>query len=642
MKINPDRLLDVGVGFGRWGIITREFCDVWNGRMARDKWNVRVEGVEGFAPSIDDYHQYFYNKIHLGDFLKLMPELEEKWNVVVFDDVLEHFEKEDAVRILNWALDHSDYVLVNIPLGSSREQEFVYENSYEKLLSVWEPEDFQNYHLCRSALSMDYNHRPFGSFVLSYNDPKDLSDSLFSANSTSIDTSLKASHFERTNSEFLSLQQHVSMLTAELETIRGSRGYRILHWLQDSRFSPFIKHILRWLMPERGGILRAIFNPGDIRKKIVSVPTKESVNSLTTNKPASGSSIIDVTKTNTPQKMQSKESEFSITEQEWLENPNNPLYPLSVQHPNWLGIHHAAEQLFSSLYDLEDTLDEDCGLHYARLFAEARCPAVVIQGFPFSYIYLINGLKKVAPKIPIFVIWHGSFMQAGENTDWYGFNQVDQLCRSNIVKKWGFVKKGMAEIVAKTGVRTGFVMNYIRQIPERPSTPLSGGPFLGMWAIEPIWRKLPYAMLAAITQIPNAHVFCVGQNQRAKEFAHYFNLDVKFHDLLPYPEVLKKLAQMDLNLYITMSETSGMVPLESFSVGAPCLYGPNTHYFEDYPYLLSRLMVNYPDRSEVISSYIDRALAERDQIVKAYIEYAPGYNDRARKLLEEFLEIDID
>lgn len=95
------------------------------------------------------------------------------------------------------------------------------------------------------------------------------------------------------------------------------------------------------------------------------------------------------------------------------------------------------------------------------------------------------------------------------------------------------------------------------------------------------------------------------------------------------------LSRMHLNLYVTLSECSPMLPLESLAVGVPCLFGPNSHLFEDHAYLHSRLVVPYPDRSDVIAHMIKQALAEREQIIAEYIVYAPKYNRYCRQLLSD-------
>jgi hypothetical protein len=80
------------------------------------------------------------------------------------------------------------------------------------------------------------------------------------------------------------------------------------------------------------------------------------------------------------------------------------------------------------------------------------------------------------------------------------------------------------------------------------------------------------------------------------------------------------------------------LPLESLSQGSPCLFGPTSHYFLDEEYLHSRLVVPYPDNSLTIARYIQQALNERDQIIRAYVAYAPDYNRRAFQMLSDFLE----
>ena len=62
-RIQPTKILDVGVGFGKWGILCREFIEVWNGRTHSMNWKLQIDGVEIFAPNIEEYHKFFYSNI---------------------------------------------------------------------------------------------------------------------------------------------------------------------------------------------------------------------------------------------------------------------------------------------------------------------------------------------------------------------------------------------------------------------------------------------------------------------------------------------------------------------------------------------------------------------------------------------------
>ena len=50
----PLRILDVGVGFGKWGHLFREYTDINEAehdpaRYARENWRVQIDGIEGFG-----------------------------------------------------------------------------------------------------------------------------------------------------------------------------------------------------------------------------------------------------------------------------------------------------------------------------------------------------------------------------------------------------------------------------------------------------------------------------------------------------------------------------------------------------------------------------------------------------------------
>lgn len=313
---------------------------------------------------------------------------------------------------------------------------------------------------------------------------------------------------------------------------------------------------------------------------------------------------------------------------------------IAIVHPEWIGVRKSTEELFKYILYLKDNIDEKNANRTVQLIAASRCRRIVLSGFPFRYQLLVDGIHKQKLNIRIFVIWHASFLQSNEEFNWRSFKIVHDLCKRGLISKWGFVKKGMAEDLAQTGIETGFIMNYVRSVPDRASVHKNGGPHIGLWAVAPIWRKSPYAMMAAAARIPKAKLLVVGQNDRARRFGDILGLHATYLDKpIPSDEISSVLGGMHLNLYVTLSECAPMLPLESLAAGVPCLMGPNSHYFEDHSYLYSRLVVPFPDRSDIIAQYIERALAEREQIVDAYIRYAPDYNRRAQQSLYDFLEI---
>jgi predicted SAM-dependent methyltransferase len=76
------------------------------------------------------------------DFIK---ETDNRYDLINCGDVIEHFEKKDALEFIDLCLKKSKYVLINIPIGNNWHQEAVNNNEYEKHKSIWTNSEFKNY-----------------------------------------------------------------------------------------------------------------------------------------------------------------------------------------------------------------------------------------------------------------------------------------------------------------------------------------------------------------------------------------------------------------------------------------------------------------------------------------------------------------
>lgn len=164
-KINPKSVLDIGVGFGRWGILCREFLDVWEGRVFRDSWVTEIDGIEVFEKNIDDYHRNFYNNIFIGDAFELVNSKLKKYDLIIMGDVLEHFDKEKGEALLKRCIQYGNNVLLNVPLGEQWDQDALYDNEYECHRSTWTEEELDKLPYVRKKILKDYINREFATYV---------------------------------------------------------------------------------------------------------------------------------------------------------------------------------------------------------------------------------------------------------------------------------------------------------------------------------------------------------------------------------------------------------------------------------------------------------------------------------------------
>lgn len=134
----PSRLLDLGIGFGLYGGVVREWID-----QGVQPWKSYLVGVEVFGaygnPMWDLYDLVFVESIE--DYLARPA---EQFDCILLTDVIEHFTREQGVPILSTLAERlapGGHLIVGTP-GAFFEQGAVYGNEYERHRSLWSGDDF--------------------------------------------------------------------------------------------------------------------------------------------------------------------------------------------------------------------------------------------------------------------------------------------------------------------------------------------------------------------------------------------------------------------------------------------------------------------------------------------------------------------
>lgn len=149
VQYRPQSILELGVGFGKWGYLFREYAEITqsfddHARYNRDHWKVRIDGIEGYEPYITPAHRHIYSNIYVGDFCKIIKTAAE-YDVIFMGDVIEHVPKEKAFELLDDCLARAKKaVILTTPLGFA-EQGSACGNEFERHQSGWSIEDFKRY-----------------------------------------------------------------------------------------------------------------------------------------------------------------------------------------------------------------------------------------------------------------------------------------------------------------------------------------------------------------------------------------------------------------------------------------------------------------------------------------------------------------
>jgi hypothetical protein len=128
VRERPATILDVGAGYGKYGVLAREFVEP-----------ARLDGMDANPPRYAVYDHFYEGDIrHLAE---IMPPDPSRYDLALFIETIEHLEKEEGWNVLAQIARRSRRVLVSSPWGF-RPQE-VPGQPFESHRSGWTPLDFR-------------------------------------------------------------------------------------------------------------------------------------------------------------------------------------------------------------------------------------------------------------------------------------------------------------------------------------------------------------------------------------------------------------------------------------------------------------------------------------------------------------------
>lgn len=149
-QVRPKSVLDIGVGFGKYGMLIRDLLDISGERYAKEMWQGRIDGIEGYAGYRNAIHDYIYDKIYYGKAEDVLKEIETTYDLALMIDILEHFERAEGEKVLEDALQKCRMLLISVP-AIPTPQTYL-DNELETHKCAWEAKDFLRYDVLISGI----------------------------------------------------------------------------------------------------------------------------------------------------------------------------------------------------------------------------------------------------------------------------------------------------------------------------------------------------------------------------------------------------------------------------------------------------------------------------------------------------------
>ena len=316
---------------------------------------------------------------------------------------------------------------------------------------------------------------------------------------------------------------------------------------------------------------------------------------------------------------------------------------LGICHPEWIEVRNSTiDTSGENVLELKEQYNDVEAKMIAQEIINAGKRMVFFSAFAYGWEKIIKALKEIDDSVEIRIVIHGSNSLLSEPYDWDVYKIMLDLYNEKKVDKLCFVKKSLYEFYKEKGYNCLFLMNdvvvedkeiYINK-KKRSKDKLK----IGLYSSGDRWVKNTYNQLSAISLFDNAELDCVPKNDKIETMANYYNIELNGNNQnIPREEMYKKLANNDINLYVTFTECAPLIPLESMELGTLCITGNNHHYFQGTE-LEKYLVVNRVDDIMEIYSKINYALENKEKIFKLYKEWKKSYSKEVKENRKKFFE----
>ncbi|MGE5424948.1 MAG: hypothetical protein ACM3N9_06270 [Syntrophothermus sp.] len=142
IRTRPDKLLDIGIGFGKYGYLSREYLELWDEKGFYGSRKYTIDGIEAFEAYVTPLHRLIYDDIFIGNALDVLPGLQKHYDLILLVDVFEHFTESEGWHLLDLCMQKADNIIISVPKDLSL-QEDVFGNPFETHKYPWKEKDFK-------------------------------------------------------------------------------------------------------------------------------------------------------------------------------------------------------------------------------------------------------------------------------------------------------------------------------------------------------------------------------------------------------------------------------------------------------------------------------------------------------------------
>ena len=310
-----------------------------------------------------------------------------------------------------------------------------------------------------------------------------------------------------------------------------------------------------------------------------------------------------------------------------------------LYNPTWLGVANSAKGLFENTVPLEQVFGNKNINKIVQTIIKSNIKKIIFSQIVDGWTNILKNIRTENKNIKIQVIWHANNFEVLSDYTWGLNKEVLNLYNNNYIDCFAFVKQNMVDFYNNCGYKSLHLINNVKTSAIRKKIQKNNNKIkVGIYNANTRELKNVYSQMSSLKLIDNATLDIVPTNPAILDFLEIINLNYSsLDDFIPTDELLERLQHNDVNLYITFTECSPMLPLESFEMGVPCLVGNNNDYFTNTE-LGEYVIVSREDDPEYIKEKILLCIENKEKIMKLYYKWKKDFDIKCKEKVQHFID----
>jgi len=284
----------------------------------------------------------------------------------------------------------------------------------------------------------------------------------------------------------------------------------------------------------------------------------------------------------------------------------------------------------------------------------------MINGIPPGSEEMIRDVVTYSPKTKIALIYHGTPVETpGDMIVGKALSDLMGMAKTGHLHQLGFVKLGLAEMFEELGIMNTYTVENLlptdlptgetkltdaiqpHKKPFRIGIFLWFGKhhhscsFIGTEDIAAVTLKNPMTQLLAACLFEDAeiHVLVLPDPLYLK----YCKAKIVVHGAASRSNVVDLISQMEMTMYVSLTEACPMTVLDSLRLGIPCLTSHSHTFFNDEPEIFRHLIVSEFNNPVAIRNQIQHIRSNYMEIVGLLPDVVNRYAIQATQSLRDFV-----